>query len=199
MNTRIEELLQRIRALDKELSEELERDLEVIRRHLDYTIEQGRVRFRQGALAAQRRLRIGLFRYLREANLLFIVTSPVIYALIFPLALLDLFLTVYQHVCFPLYRIPKVRRSDHIIIDRHHLGYLNLVEKLNCVYCGYGNGLLAYGLEIASRTEAYWCPIKHARRPRDPHFRYQQFAEYGDAAAYRQRQRDTRRQEADQP
>jgi len=187
MNTRIEELLARIKELEKELSVELEQDLEVIRRHFDYTIEQGRIRFQQGAVAAQKRLRTGLFQYLRESNIRFILTSPVIYGLIVPIVLLDLFLTVYQAICFPIYGIRKVARRDYIIIDRHHLVYLNLVEKLNCIYCGYGNGLLSYGLEIASRTEAFWCPIKHARRPRDPHSRYHQFSEYGDAKAYRER------------
>jgi len=192
MNTRIEELITRIKELEKELSFELEQDLEVIRRHFDYSIEQGRIRFRQGAIAAQKRLKTGLFQYIRESNILFILTSPVIYAMIIPLVMLDLFLTLYQAICFPIYRIRKVKRGDYLIIDRHHLVYLNLVEKLNCIYCGYGNGLLSYGLEIASRTEAFWCPIKHARRPRDPHSRYNQFSEYGDAKAYRERLKGTR-------
>lgn len=189
MNTRIEELIERIRELEAELSLELEHDLELIRHHFNYTIEQGRIRFQQGAVAAQKALRTGLVQYLRESNVLFILTSPVIYALIVPLFVLDLFLTVYQHICFPLYGIKRVVRSDYLIIDRHHLVYLNLVEKLNCVYCGYGNGLLSYGLEIASRTEAFWCPIKHARTVRDPHSRYHLFSEYGDAQSYRERLR----------
>ena len=192
MNTRIEELIARIKELEKELSLELEKDLEVIRRHFDYSIEQGKIRFRQGAIAAQKRLKTGLFQYIRESNILFILTSPVIYAMIIPLIMLDLFLTVYQAICFPIYRIRKVKRGDYLIIDRHHLVYLNLVEKLNCIYCGYGNGLLSYCLEIASRTEAFWCPIKHARRPRDPHSRYHLFSEYGDAKAYRERQQKFR-------
>jgi hypothetical protein len=50
-----------------------------------------------------------------------------------------------------------------------------------CVYCGYANGVIAYARKIASRTEQYWCPIKHALRIRDPHVRYAQFLEYGDA------------------
>ena len=193
MNQRIDELLQRIRDLEKELTAELEIDLEEIRRRFSYTIERGRVRFQQGALAAQRRLRTGSFRYLRDANLLFVITSPMIYSLLVPLALLDLFLTLYQAVCFPIYGIDKVDRRDYLVIDRHHLVYLNLIEKINCIYCGYGNGLLSYGLEIASRTEAFWCPIKHARRPKDPHARYQQFTEYGDAAAYRERVMELRK------
>jgi hypothetical protein len=92
----------------------------------------------------------------------------------------DLSLTVYQHICFRLYRVPRVNRSDYIIIDRHHLAYLNTIEKINCAYCGYANGLIAYAREITARTEQYWCPIKHAHKVLDSHTRYPFFVPYGD-------------------
>ena len=41
--------------------------------------------------------------------------------------------------------------------------------------------------EIASRTEQYWCPIKHARRLIGAHALYAMFEDYGDADGYRQR------------
>mgnify|MGYP003714603975 FL=1 len=63
--------------------------------------------------------------------------------------------------------------------------YLNGIEKLNCVYCGYANGMIAYVREIAGRTEQYWCPIKHARRSADPHDHFEAFIDYGDAETYR--------------
>jgi hypothetical protein len=66
------------------------------------------------------------------------------------------------------------------------LSYLNALEKLNCVYCGYANGTLAYAREIAARTEQFWCPIKHARRVGGVHLRGERFFEFGDAEAYRQ-------------
>lgn len=187
MNKRIEELMRRIKELEQELSVEVEEELASIREQLQYTIEQGRVHFQRKAIAAQRALKTDLFHYLRESNILFILSAPAIYALFIPLLLLDLFLTLYQAICFPVYRIRKVKRSDYLVIDRQHLAYLNMVEKFNCMYCGYGNGLLSYALEIASRTEAFWCPIKHARTPRDPHSRYQTFSDYGDAEGYRRR------------
>lgn len=99
--------------------------------------------------------------------------------------LLDLCLTVCQALCFPLYRIARAPRFSHIIIDRHQLIYLNLIEKLNCVYCGYGNGVIAYVGEVAARTKQYWRPIKHARKILDAHRRYTQFAGYGDGENYR--------------
>jgi hypothetical protein len=51
----------------------------------------------------------------------------------------------------------------------------------------YANGLLAYVREIGSRTEQYWCPIKHTLRVVDPRQRYNAFLDYGDADNYRAR------------
>jgi hypothetical protein len=114
-----------------------------------------------------------------------LLVSPVIYSLIVPLVLLDMWVWVYQAVCFPVYGIAKVDRSRYVLLDRGHLQYLNWIERLNCNYCGYANGLIAYAREIASRTEKYFCPIKHARRWLGPHSRYREFLEFGDADAYR--------------
>ena len=110
-----------------------------------------------------------------------------IYAGFVPFCLLDLFLVIYQGICFPVYGIPKVRRADYFIFDRAHLKYLNLVERFNCFYCSYANGLCGYVTEIAARTEQHWCPIKHARRLRAPHSRYTGFLDYGDATRYQQK------------
>ena len=77
--------------------------------------------------------------------------------------------------------IEKVKRSDYLILDRYHLAYLNVIEKIDCAYCSYCNGVAGYVREIAVRTEQYWCPIKHARRVIAAHERYQRFAEFGDA------------------
>jgi len=99
--------------------------------------------------------------------------------------LLDVFLWIFQSICFPVYGIPKAKRSDYVVLDRGDLPYLNAVERLNCLYCGYANGLAAYFREIAARTEQYWCPIKHARRISAAHDRYPGFFEYGDSQSYR--------------
>ena len=44
---------------------------------------------------------------------------------------------------------------------------------------------MAYATEIAGRTERYWCPIKHAKRLKQPHSQYGNFVEYLDAKSYR--------------
>ena len=112
------------------------------------------------------------------------ITAPIIYALIVPFVLLDLCVSLYQTLCFPAYGIPRVRRRDYLTIDRHHLEYLHWLQKMNCVYCGYINGLIAYTAEIAGRTEAFWCPIKHAARAAASHRHYNQFMDYGDGASF---------------
>jgi hypothetical protein len=180
MSARIDRILRQI----DDLSEELEREIAERRKVFAYKLEGRRARFEAEAKARHRALRIGLRAFLARARFSHIASAPVIYALIVPFAFLDLCVTVYQAVCFPAYGIPKVRRSDHIRIDRHHLAYLNALQKLNCVYCGYVNGLISWTREIASRTEAYWCPIKHAGHVRHPHGRYATFLDFGDAEAF---------------
>ena len=128
---------------------------------------------------------VSLSAYLRGVSLRSVVTAPVIYSLTIPLSLLDLFVTIYQRVCFPVYRIALVPRTRYFRFDRRRLPYLNALEKANCALCSYANGVLAYTREVASRTETYWCPIKHARPVRGAHARYSTFFDYGDHQAYR--------------
>ena len=168
-----------------ELEDELERGIAEKGREWHYRFEANRVRFEREIQAYHRSLRKSIPRFVRDASLRNALTAPVIYSVVMPLAILDVWFSLYQSVCFPIYGIPKVRRSDYFVLDRHQLAYLNGIEKLNCLYCGYANGLLAYVREIAGRTEQYWCPIKHARRVRTPHSRYRHFVDYGDAEGYR--------------
>ena len=178
--------VERLKEAIRTLEAELDADLSERRAALRYRIERGRVTFDREVLARHRELRVRLGEFLAAARPMVILTAPVIYALIVPFAILDLCVTLYQAICFPVYGIVRVRRADHIVIDRQHLAYLNGLQKLNCVYCGYCNGLTSYVREIAARTEQYWCPIKHARRLRSAHDRYPKFFDYGDAEAFKQ-------------
>lgn len=181
MNDVINGLFEKIRALEDEIEEELESKAKELR----YQIKNGRVIFEREVLARHKELKTNLFRYIRRARFSVALTAPVIYSLIIPFVILDIFVTVYQLICFPVYGIPKVRHADHIVFDRVKLGYLNGLEKFNCLYCSYCNGLIAYVMEVAARTEQYWCPIKHAQKTRSPHSRYHLFTDYGDGEQYR--------------
>lgn len=181
----MEQAFVRLRERVNEFRKDAEADLEAQRERFRYRIERGRVVFEAEARARQRAARERLSSFLSRTRPLVVLTAPVIYGLAVPLVVLDLAVMVYQAICFPVYGIPRVRRGDYIYIDRHQLAYLNGLQKLNCVYCGYANGLIAYVREVAARTEQYWCPIKHSRTPGDPHDRYPDFIAFGDAEGFR--------------
>ncbi len=180
MNDNIRQLMARITALEDELRQAvIEQEASVL-----FKIKGKKVEFEQSIVEGHRRLKNGFFHWLvtdRPQNLM---TGPIIYSMIVPLAMLDLCVSFYQATCFPIYRIARVRRGGYFVFDRQQLEYLNFIEKFHCTYCAYGNGLIAYAGEIVARTEEYFCPVKHARKVLGSHPRYAQFLEYGDAADF---------------
>jgi hypothetical protein len=181
MTPEIEKIVAQIQALQAEL----ERQVRKAEEELQFRLTDGRIRFSREMQHWQRKYRIGVVRYLLDAKPMILITAPVIYAMLFPLLMLDISITLYQHICFRVYGIPRIKREEYVVMDRHKLAYLNIIEKVNCVYCGYGNGVIAYTREIISCTERYWCPIRHAQTLLDTHKRYDSYAPYGDAAAFR--------------
>lgn len=186
---RVNFLLGEISHLEKELVRENLRKEE----EFHYKFHREKVRFMDEAKMRHRKLRLRLHRYLLRSRWLVLLTAPVIWVCLIPLLLVDLAVSFYQAICFPIYGIPKVRRHDYLAFDRHHLGYLNAIEKVNCEYCSYANGILAYFTEVAARTEQYWCPIKHAHGAKSAHSRYRKFVDYGDGEKYRQNLDEVRR------
>ena len=180
MNDKLEMLWEKFRTVERELREEMEKKQE----EFFYTIHKKKVRFQREIKLEHKKLMISAYRYVRGARPLAILTMPVIWACLIPAILMDITITIYQAVCFPVYGIPKVRRSDYVVIDRHNLSYLNFFEKINCMYCSYFNGLMGYAHEMAARTEQHWCPIKHARKAGNIHSRYKYFIDFGDAKQY---------------
>ena len=181
MTSQLAVLMEKLRSIEAEIQTELARRREELR----FRFENSRIVFEDEALRIHRAIKTRASRYLLQANPLVILTAPIIYSLLIPIALLDIFVMIYQAICFPVYKIPQVRRRDYLVFDRHHLAYLNIIEKINCAYCSYANGAISFAREVAARTEVYWCPIKHARRILGPHPHYQGFADFGDAEGYR--------------
>ena len=179
--SRTDDLIEQVRAVEAEIQVEFDKKRDDFR----FVTDQKRIRFSTEVAEIQRGSRADLFGYVTGATFLTYVTAPILYLGRVPLLLLDLFIFAYQGVCFPVYGIPKVRRSDYVVLDRGDLPYLNVLEKFNCLYCGYANGVAGYFREVAARTEQYWCPIKHARRIVAAHDLYPGFFEYGDAESYR--------------
>ena len=183
VHARIDEIASEIVRLQGEL------DREIFKRRdaLGWRLHEGLVEFEHGLVAEHRRLKLNAAAFMAGAPPATVLTAPVIYSLILPLALIDLWASAYQAICFRAYRLPRVRRSEYLVFDREALAYLNWIERLNCWFCEYANGVAAYVRENASRTEQYWCPIKHALKITNPHKRYQAFVDYGDADGYRAR------------
>ena len=180
MNEKISQLMSKM----AELEDDLRTAIHEQESKMFFEIKDKRVEFESSVKAAHKKLKTGFFRWLvtnRPQNL---ITGPIIYAMIVPLMMLDLCVSLYQWICFPIYGVVKVKRADYIVFDRHQLHYLNFIEKFHCTYCEYGNGLMSYMAEILARTEEYFCPIKHAHKVLGTHARYKRFLNYGDATDY---------------
>ena len=73
------------------------------------------------------------------------LTAPVIWAPFPFFLMLDLMMEIYHQVGFRLCKLERVDRSKYIQVwDREKLQYLNWLEKLGCMYCGYINGVVLY-------------------------------------------------------
>lgn len=190
MVERIRQLLDQIQELEDQLATELHQQEHSVFFHF----KGKKVEFEKQIRQAHRALKVKVIRWLFGPRAINIITAPIIYGMIVPLIIFDLLISFYQYSCFPIYKIRKVKRSDYIVLDRRYLMYLNIFERLHCIYCCYGNGLIAYAHEILSRTEQYFCPIKHAHKTLGTHERYRKFIEYGDAENYHQRLEEFRQQ-----
>ncbi len=180
LDEKLEKLIDELKNIEHQINEEFEKK----QKELKFKIEQGKVYFEDNQVKRYRELKKNVFLYIYHSSFFSILVAPFIYMQIVPCLLLDFSVTLYQHICFRVYGIPRVKRKDYIIFDRHRLAYLNSIERFNCLYCSYFNGVIAYVREIASLSEQYWCPIRHALRKKSLHHRHNQFIPYGEADNY---------------
>lgn len=125
-------------------------------------------------------------------NWRYVLSSPFIYGMIFPAVVWHVAIEIYHNVCFRLYGIPLVNYREYFVYDRKLLSWLNVWEKINCIYCSYVNNLIRYSSEIGGRTERYWCPIKYYRRINNAHSQYQKFSDGGDIKKMRKQWEELR-------
>jgi len=184
-NDNIASLVEKIKALEEEIEQELSSQYE------EFSCEISKKKEKLKAIYEHDKQ--GVFAYLADAPFLYILSVPIVWVCLIPAIFLDIFVSLFQAICFPIYKIAKVKRSDYIVVDRHKLTYLNIIEKANCWYCSYFNGLLGYVSEIAGRTEQFWCPIRHASRAKSIHKYYKNFAKYGDSESFRKNQPELRK------
>ncbi len=186
MNASIRDILERIESLNQDLKKEYTKLAE----KYGFSIQERKVIFLEMFRRNNKTKKVPLYKYLIPTHFRhigYILSMPFIYGMIVPAVFLDITVTIYQWVAFSLYRIPHVKRSEFILLDRKYLDYLNVLEKINCLYCSYVNGVFAYAVEIGARTERFWCPLKSANKPRFTHGWYKDFANYGDADEWREK------------
>jgi hypothetical protein len=125
MSPYVERIVERLRDAEADLAHEVDEQ----QRRWRYQVHRRRVWFDKEVRDAHRHLKQSIPAYIREGSLLNLLTAPIIYSLIVPLALLDLWTTLYQWVCFPIYGVRCATRRSYFVIDRHKLAYLNGIEK----------------------------------------------------------------------
>lgn len=181
MDSKIKNILLKI----DELNDALKKEHQRIAKEYGFFIKKRKIIFRDAIRKRNKLLKMPAWRYALPRHIRHFISIPFIYMMIIPTVLLDIFISIYQYVAFPLYGIPRVKRHDYIIYDRRFLDYLNVIQKIHCLYCSYVNGLFAYAVEIGARTERYWCPIKAASKPKAYHGWYKDFADYGDPSEWK--------------
>lgn len=70
-----------------------------------------------------------------------------------------------RYVLTPLLKLEELPIRNYIIIDRHKIAGLTLMDKLNCMFCGYANGMVHYlntWLDAAALCEPKLSPLRRA-------------------------------------
>ncbi|MGZ8136747.1 MAG: hypothetical protein ACXW1W_07165 [Methylococcaceae bacterium] len=114
MPTQLEILLDKIKALENELVEELQKQQE----EFAYEIRKRRVYFEANVIVRHKQYAKRLLRYITDAPLGHILSAPFIWLCLVPMLAMDAAISLYHSVCFPIYGIPKVKRQDYIVFDR---------------------------------------------------------------------------------
>lgn len=173
-----------LKAQVSKLEDQLEHNKVERQKEFQYTTKGRKVVFENEVKSQHTSQRTGIIDYMKKLSWKTYATGWMVYFMIIPFTFLDLSVTIYQKICFWAWEIPKARRAHYVFVDRHQLQYLNGLEKLYCIFCGYANGVIAFTREVAARTEKFWCPIKHATKVNQAHEHYQDFIEYGDAQGW---------------
>jgi len=190
MNDRIREMIDEIETMKKRLGEEIDRE----EAHVAFEVKNGSVRFDKEMMARQKKNMMHLWAWFREIPFIQLLSAPIVYMMVLPAILLDIMLFIYTNVVSRVFKIKFRKRSDYIVFDRQYLGYLNVVEKFNCLYCAYFNGLMQYASAVAGRTELYFCPLKHAKKIAHAHEFYSRFLPYGDGDEYQKKLKELRKE-----
>jgi hypothetical protein len=150
MNPQIAALIERIKALEAEL------DAELAKRRADLRIgfEHGRIVFEQELLRRHRELQVKLSAYLLNARPLVVLTAPFIYALIVPIILVDVCMTIYQAI----WRLFRLRPGASCLSQCHREAQLRLLHLCErCLRLYPGNRVAHRGILVPDQARTACC------------------------------------------
>jgi len=98
----------------------------------------------------------------RKLFLLKLFGALVINSVVAFVILADIVVWIYQAINFTVSDIPKIERKKYVVMTRHKLKGLNIVQRWSCWYCEYTNGVIAWMKAVANQTEIYSCAIKYS-------------------------------------
>jgi len=182
MKSKINKILEEISIKKEELFSEYEKAKE----KYGFKIEWRKIIWNSWKIKEFKKSRKSAWETIFTAEIRELISFPFIWFMLIPSIILDISLFIYQNTAIRLYKIPLAKRSDYIVFDRKQLAYLNWIQKLDCIYCSYVNWLFQYAVEVAWRTEKYWCPIKHARKKSWFHDWEEYFADYWDPEGFKE-------------
>ena len=96
MTSEVSKLIDQIRDLEKKI----EAELVAQRAAVNYQLNEKKAIFEKEICDQHKKLKIGTLKFLRTSPLLTLLTAPFTYAMVVPLAPLDISLIVYQWICF---------------------------------------------------------------------------------------------------
>lgn len=120
-------------------------------------------------------------KQMRSTNFLgYIIAGFAIFGMAIPMMIADISARIYQVVYFSIHDIPKIKRSDYVVLDRWKMKGLTLRQKINCWYCEYANGVANWLKALVTQTEIYSCAIKHQVVPKGQEKQQEAYYERGE-------------------
>ena len=110
MNETIKNMIADIEAMKAKLGEEIEKH----EAHLSYEIKNGYVAFEDDIIEKQQENMKSLWQWFTETPLLHLLSSPVVYMMVFPAMLLDVMLFIYTNVVSRVFKFDFLPRNAYV-------------------------------------------------------------------------------------
>ena len=118
---KLEQIIADIKKLEQELFVELQKKQD----EYFYVIKGKKIQFATETRKYHKTLATKLHTYLADASIPVILTAPIVWSCLIPALMMDLFVSAYHSICFRIYGIPLVKRSDYIPVKLIHSDRIN--------------------------------------------------------------------------